>query len=148
MSTSPSRLAIFVQFFSRRVRTPRELGALGEARAASYYRWRGYRVVARNYRAAEGEIDLIVRRGRRIVFVEVKTRDEARIGEPFEAVDHEKQLRIAAIAERYLVRHRLDQLTVRFDVASLVWNGRKFDLQLFADAFRPIADPVRPWRLR
>ena len=51
-----------------------ELGPIGERRALWYFRLRGYRIVARNVRLRRGEIDLIVRRGRTLVFVEVKTR--------------------------------------------------------------------------
>ena len=56
------------------------LGAQGEAMAAAWYEANGYQVVDRNWRCKDGEIDLIVRRARTIVFCEVKTRTTARSG--------------------------------------------------------------------
>ena len=125
----------------------RDLGRRGERRAAWFYRLRGYRIVARNVRLRHGEIDLIVRRGRMLVFVEVKTRQSTAAGEGYEAVDAGKQLQMVRLAAEYLAWnvHRGD---VRYDVVSLYWTGRRFTVTHFADAFRPFADPVRPWAWR
>jgi putative endonuclease len=125
----------------------RELGRRGERRAAWFYRFRGYRVVARNLRFRHGEIDLVVRRGRTLAFVEVKTRQSTAAGEGFEAVDRAKQLQLVRLASEYLARfpHRG---TIRYDVISLYWTGRRFRLTHFADAFQPVADPARPWEWR
>lgn len=122
----------------------RELGRRGEQRAAWFYRLRGYRIVARNLRLGRGEIDLIVRRGRTLAFVEVKTRQSLTAGEGFEAVDRDKQLQIVRLASEYLAwnGHRGD---VRYDVLSLYWTGARFRITHFPDAFRPVADPLRPW---
>lgn len=79
------------------------LGARGEALAAGFYLERGYEVVARNWRSAGGEIDLVVRRGRELVFCEVKTRLTDRFGTPAEAVTQAKQRRIRRLATAYLV---------------------------------------------
>lgn len=62
------------------------LGRSGEDLAAAYYRRRGYDVLDRNYRCAGGELDLVLRRGRVVVFCEVKTRSGDRYGTPIEAV--------------------------------------------------------------
>lgn len=122
-----------------------ELGAIGERRAAWYFRLRGYRIVARNVRLRRGEIDLIVRRGRTLVFVEVKTRQSLSAGEGFEAVDRRKQLRLVALVDDYLAR-ATGPTDVRYDVVSIFWDGRRFHLTHFADAFRPRSNPRYPWR--
>lgn len=122
-----------------------KLGARGERRAAWFYRLRGYSIVARNVRLPNGEIDLIVRRGRTLVFVEVKTRQSLGAGEGFEAVDRRKQLQLVRLTEEYLSRHRHGG-EIRYDVLSLFWNGRRFVVQCFRDAFRPVADAHTPWK--
>jgi len=75
----------------------RELGRRGERRAAWFYRLRGYRIVERNLRMRGGEIDLIVRRGGLLVFVEVKTRQSLLAGYGVEAVDRRKKLQIISL---------------------------------------------------
>ena len=96
-----------------------ELGRAGEAAAAAFYRRRGYRIVERNYRCRSGEIDLIVRRGRLLVFCEVKTRASARWGVPAEAVGALKQNRIRRSAGTWLAEHHGPRRELRFDVVSV-----------------------------
>jgi putative endonuclease len=122
-----------------------ELGRAGERRAVWFYRWRGYAVVAQNAREGEGEIDLVVRRGRRVAFVEVKTRQSRTAGEPFDAVDARKRQRIARAAERLALRLGLQQLELRFDVLSLYWNGSWFEIEHFPSAFEIDSRPGMPW---
>ena len=93
-----------------------DLGAEGEARAAAHLRRRGYRIVARNVRAGGVEIDLIARRGRTVVFVEVKTRRSQRAGRPEEAVDARKRERLVRGAASWLRAHPARTRTARFDV--------------------------------
>jgi putative endonuclease len=79
------------------------LGKWGEWVACGYLVGKGYRVVARSWRCGRvGEIDLIVRRGRVLVFVEVKTRRSGRFGRPEEAVDGRKQRRLLLLAETFV----------------------------------------------
>lgn len=139
-------LRLFARITPLRMLSPRDLGSAGERRAAWFYRLRGFRIAGRNVRLPEGEIDLVARRGRLVVFAEVKSRQQAWAGAPHEAVDRGKQLRIAALARRYLRQKRLEDVVVRFDVVSLFWNGRRFELTHYGDAFRPMADPSHPWR--
>ncbi|MHB0968806.1 MAG: YraN family protein [Thermoanaerobaculia bacterium] len=124
-----------------------DLGPLGERRAVWFYRLRGFRVVERNVRIGDAEVDLVVKRGGLLVFVEVKTRQQDLRGAPWEAVDREKQLRIMRLAERYVAAHTLRPKTIRFDVISLFWTGWRFRVECFTDAFRAEYDPVRPWRM-
>lgn len=126
----------------------RALGPMGERRAAWYLRLRGYRVLERNFRWGDGEIDLIVRRGRRVAFVEVKTRQQTAKGTPAEAVDRRKQLQIGRLAERYLTAHALPGCSLHFDVISLFWDGWRFRLAHVKDAFVLEAVPGTPWRTR
>ena len=92
------------------------LGAEGEARAAAYLRRRGYRIVASNVRAGGVEIDLIVRRGALIAFVEVKTRRSRAQGPPELAVDARKQARLLRGAAAWLQSRPQRAREVRFDV--------------------------------
>ena len=77
-------------------------GRLGEVRAEQYLAELGYEILARNYKSAGSEIDLIARDGSVIVFVEVKTRMVTRAATGREAVTAAKQRRIVAAALRYL----------------------------------------------
>jgi putative endonuclease len=125
----------------------RELGRRGERRAAWFYRLRGWSIVARNARLRGGEIDLIVRRGAMLAFVEVKTRQSLAAGEGYDAVGRAKQLQLASLADAWLARHP-HRGDVRFDVVSLFWSGRRFTVKHFGDAFRPVSDARRPWMRR
>lgn len=125
---------------------PRELGARGERRAAWFYRLRGYRVVARNVRLHAGEIDLVLRRFRTIVIAEVKTRQSLAAGEGYEAVDARKRERLIRLGGEYVGRER--GIQIRYDVVSLFWNGRRFVVSHYPDAFRPVSDVYQPWRWR
>jgi putative endonuclease len=71
-----------------------ERGRAAERRAAWHYRLRGYRILGRNVRAGGVELDLIVRRGRRLVFVEVKHKSGPAYGDPLEMVDERKRERL------------------------------------------------------
>ena len=95
------------------------LGAQGEDAVARWYEARGYTVVDRNWRVREGELDLVLRRGRTVVFCEVKTRRGAAYGSPFEAVTAAKQHRVRGLALRWLAEHRGHGARMRFDVAAV-----------------------------
>jgi len=99
----------------------RSVGIAGEDAAAAWYEANGYSVVARNWRCRDGEIDLIVRLGRIMVFCEVKARGSTAFGAPAEAVTKAKQVRIRHLAARWLADWdgpRAGEL--RFDVASVL----------------------------
>ena len=99
-----------------------DLGRWGEDLAHRYLRKRKYVIVARNYRppsGAPGEIDLIARAGRKLVFVEVKTRASNVISFPERAVDGEKQRHLIRTAREYARRADVDWDDVRFDVIAI-----------------------------
>jgi putative endonuclease len=81
------------------------LGRAGEERAARHLTTRGYEILDRNWRTAEGELDLVVRDARRIVVVEVKTRRTSGFGDPLEAVDPRKRARLHRLAIAWCVSH-------------------------------------------
>ena len=116
-----------------RARVP--LGRRGEQIAARYLRRCGYFILARNYRAARAEIDLVAVEGEMLVFVEVKARSSLLFGAPVEAVDEKKQARIRRAADVYAQRYRVCDLPMRFDVVAIVGTGRNRKLELTRDAF-------------
>ena len=88
-----------------------------ERRAARWYRLRLYRVLDTNAWLAGYELDLVVRRGRLLVFCEVKSKSGPRFGDPIEMVTPEKVRRIRRAAAAWLARHpEARGLEVRFDV--------------------------------
>ena len=97
-----------------------ELGAAGEALVADWYRAHGYEVVETNWRCRQGELDLVVRKGRVLVFCEVKTRTTDAFGTPAEAVTREKRDRIRRLAAVYLEDAPFRAREVRFDVAGIL----------------------------
>lgn len=98
----------------------RALGAEGETRAAHYLKKKGYRIEGRNVRAGGVELDLIVRRGRHVVFVEVKTRRTRHFGPPEMAVDAAKRSRLVRGAQVWLSEFGRGLSTARFDV--IAWQ--------------------------
>jgi putative endonuclease len=103
-----------------------------ERRAVRHYRLRGYRILATNAWAGGNELDVVARRGSRLVFCEVKGKSGDRFGDPLEMVDDEKQRRVRRAASAWLAaRPELAGLRVRFDVVA-ERGGR---LERLADAF-------------
>jgi putative endonuclease len=89
-----------------------------------WYRLRGWRILGENVWAGGNELDLIVRRGRELRFVEVKEKRSARFGDPLEMLTTEKQRRLRRAAEAWLgARPELRRLAVGFDVIA-VRDGR------------------------
>ncbi|MDR2045030.1 MAG: YraN family protein [Clostridium sp.] len=98
----------------------RQTGKAGEDLAARYLAERGLRVVERNYRSRQGEIDIIGYHDRYLVFVEVKYRRHDGKGTGEEAVSLPKQQKICRTADSYRLRRRLkDSTPVRYDVLSV-----------------------------
>ena len=96
----------------------RHLGEFGEERAARFLRRKGYRIVERNYRCRQGEIDIIARKRDILAFVEVKLRRDDRFAEAREFVTTAKQRRILAAASLYLAQCGED-VQPRFDVIEI-----------------------------
>lgn len=143
-------VAIIVARFSRWLNSPCHLtgpdgsirgrawlGDYGERVAADWLRSRGCKVLARNFKGPRrGEVDLIARDGKLLLFVEVKTRrQDARI-RPLDAVDKTKQALIERGANAWLKRLGTRDLPWRFDVIEVsVEDGRKPRVNHVRDAF-------------
>lgn len=94
-------------------------GRWGEDLAARHYRRCGFEVISRNWSCHLGELDLVLRRERLIVFCEVKARRRASHGGPLAAVDERKRLRLRRLAAAWLATHGVHGVDVRFDVAAI-----------------------------
>jgi putative endonuclease len=111
------------------------LGEGGENAAARHLRGLGYRIIERNFRCELGEVDIIARDGRTLVFVEVKTREEDD-PTPEAQVDAGKQHQLTRAARVYLSRYGTPQPPARFDVIGIVWPaGRSPQIRHTIDAF-------------
>ena len=100
--------------------TRAELGAHGERIAVAYLTDAGLRVLDRNWRCREGELDLVAREGDAIVFCEVKARRGRGYGHPVEAVTPVKQRRLRLLAQRWLAAHEEHAPDLRFDVVGIL----------------------------
>ena len=97
-----------------------ELGSLGERIAATHLTDVGLRVLDRNWRCREGELDIVAREGDALVFCEVKTRRGTAFGHPVEAVTVTKQRRLRILAQRWLAAHDEHAPDLRFDVVGVL----------------------------
>lgn len=95
------------------------LGRRGEQLAADYLSARGYRIVARNWRCSQGEIDLVATLGRETVVVEVKTRSSLAFGHPFEAITVAKLARLRRLAAQWCEQSGA-RGSVRIDAVAVV----------------------------
>jgi putative endonuclease len=102
----------------------RDLGRWGEDLAARHLESRGWTVLARNLREGRREVDLVVRRGKVVAFVEVKCRRGTGFGHPLEAITHLKREEIARVARAWLRTQALPPgVILRFDAVSVVLRG-------------------------
>ena len=100
--------------------TTRELGVHGERIAAAFLTDAGLRVLDRNWRCRDGELDIVARDGDALVFCEVKTRRGTGYGQPVEAVGRAKQRRLRTLAQRWLAAHDEHAPELRFDVVGVL----------------------------
>ena len=112
-----------------------KLGAQGEEAAVRFLRKKGARIIARNLRSPVGEIDIIAKQKKEILFVEVKTRSSDQFGTPAEAVGPRKQQQIIRTAQWYLQQGHGKNLQPRFDVVSIRMNGGEFEIEHVPNAF-------------
>lgn len=111
------------------------LGQRGETVAARFLRGQGYQIIQRNFACAVGELDIIAREGKTLVFVEVKTRADDD-PTPETQVDAAKQHQITKAARFFLSRYGVPQPAARFDVVAVVWpDGRKPHIRHTTNAF-------------
>ncbi|MFN8035704.1 MAG: YraN family protein [Acidimicrobiia bacterium] len=108
----------------------RSLGAAGEEAVARHYESLGYRVVDRNWRCREGELDLVLERHGELVFCEVKTRSSLAFGSPVEAITPAKQRRLRILTARWLQEHGTKAADVRIDVAAVLRGTGGFEIEV------------------
>jgi putative endonuclease len=111
-----------------------ETGKIGEEKAAAFLVENGYEIVERNYRHKHAEIDLIARKGKMLIFVEVKTRTNVSYGMPEASVDYTKAKLVMRVAEKYIFDKDW-MFDVRFDVIAIIINNDKVKITHFEDAF-------------
>ena len=108
-------------------------GKAGEDLVCERLMRRGLKIIARNVTERFAEIDIVAEENETLVFVEVRTRTNARLGHPAETITPKKQNNIRRAAELYLARQRIHNRAVRFDVATVIWEGQLFEY--FENAF-------------
>jgi putative endonuclease len=115
-----------------------ETGKGGERLAVRALKRAGYRVLATNWRARGGELDIVAEQGGTIVFVEVKTRSSDSFAPPELAVNSSKRRKIARAAWRFLERNAATDRDCRFDIVSIVNEpqGRRPKVEIIPNAFQ------------
>lgn len=108
-------------------------GQQAEVAACAYLQQQGLKLVAKNYRSKAGEIDLIMRDERYLIFVEVRYREQHHYGSGVESITADKCKKLLKTAEYYLLQHRLvDKVPCRFDVIAI---SRQAQITWIKDAF-------------
>ena len=105
--------------------------------AAKFLTNKGYEVLEINWVYNKFEVDIIAKYQEKIIIIEVKTRENNYIGEPWEAVTIAKQKRIIKTANEYIINNQID-VEVRFDVISIIHNQKETKIEHLEDAFYPM----------
>lgn len=103
----------------------RQIGTEKEQVAMQFLISKGYDIIELNYRCKPGEIDIIARDGKYLVFVEVKYRKSDKMGTPFEAVTVHKQNKIRQVATWYITQKHLNDVWIRYDVIGILGEDIK-----------------------
>ena len=121
-----------------------ELGVRGERIAERHLVRHGLTVLDRNWRCAQGEIDLVLRDADETVFVEVKTRSSEQWSRPARAVDSSKRTKLSRAAFDYLRMLPDPNVKFRFDIVEvLLKDGEVFEIRHLPNAFNLTRGPVR-----
>lgn len=115
------------------MRNPRKRGSDAESIAEKWLQKKGLRTVCKNFTSPLGEIDLIMREGDALVFVEVRYRSNSRFGTPAETVGHIKQQRLIRTAQRYLQQLKSTP-QCRFDIVAIT-GEREMQIEWIPNAF-------------
>ena len=107
-----------------------ELGRTGEQVAAEYLERAGLRILDRNWRSTNGELDIVAAERRVLVVCEVKTRSGTGFGTPLEAITRHKQARLRRLAALWLVAHGVLFDEVRIDAIGVLRDsGGEFQIE-------------------
>ena len=112
-----------------------EIGLAGERIAEDWLVARGWTVLARRFRSGHRDLDLVVRQGRQVAFVEVKARRGAAYGSPIEAVGWRKRRELARSASVWIDRHGQGGDAYRFDVIGVLLTGGSAQVEHVEHAF-------------
>lgn len=104
-----------------------EKGNLGEEIATKYLRSMGAYIIENNYKIKSGEVDIIASLNNEVIFVEVKARSNTNFGYPAEAVNYKKRLKIINVAKYYILKNKLDQIPIRFDVIEVYLKDNRIN---------------------
>jgi putative endonuclease len=102
-------------------------GNLGEKIATNYLKSKGAYILENNYRLKFGEIDIIAKLDGELVFVEVKSRSSINFGYPSEAVNYKKKMKIINVAKYYILKNKLEEAPVRFDVIEVYLKNNRIN---------------------
>lgn len=114
----------------------KQIGQEAEAMAVQYLLQAGYEIVEQNWHIRSGEIDIIAKHDKTLVFVEVRSRHVSkRFGTAEESVDVRKQIKVRRTAEVYLMQHALSDVEARFDVIGIERCSNQMKLRHITNAF-------------
>ena len=111
-----------------------KLGRQGESLAVESYQKKGYTILKRNYRFGRSEVDIIARKGEVLAIVEVKSRTSTYFGDSQSFVSKKQQRSLFVAADHFVSTNNLD-VNVRFDIVSIVSQGKNIKLQIIENAF-------------
>ncbi|MHA7831568.1 MAG: YraN family protein [Flagellimonas sp.] len=109
-------------------------GKLGEQKAVDLLKASGYEIKARNYRYLNAEVDIIAEKEGFLVIVEVKSRNKGFLEDISDAISPKKIKLLTMAADHFVAKKDLD-LEVRFDIITVIKNGKNFNVEHFENAF-------------
>jgi len=110
--------------FGKRKAAHLEKGESAEQRALAYLQQQGLQWLSSNFRCKQGELDLVMRDGQNLVIVEVRFRQSERFGGALGSITRQKQARIVAATQHYVIIHQYSDCAIRFDVVAIDGDGR------------------------
>lgn len=115
-----------------------ELGRKGEEIAAHFLISKGYRILDRNFKLKNAELDIVCEKDDLLIVVEVKTRNSTALGEPYLAVNRSKQKQIVRVTNHFIQVNNVEN-DIQFDVVSIILNQHQLKIEHIENAFYPIA---------
>ena len=109
------------------------IGKFGEKIAEKYLLENKYKILEKNYRCKYGEIDIIAKKKKDLIFIEVKTRTNMMYGDGINSIDWNKQKHIYKTAEYYLYGKNLKNIDIRIDAIEIFLYGTSLDLKHYQD---------------
>lgn len=106
--------------------TRHDIGKKGEDIAEDYFIENGYKIIERNFSCKQGEIDIIAKDKDEIVFIEVKTRTNAKYGQPIDSITYLKKNHMLQSIKYYLYLKKLENEYIRIDIIEIYFKNNKF----------------------